>query len=81
MAGFDLGLGNSTVRLHGDEKNDSACNVHAAGEFGISGRDAGDDGPLNGAGKRRSGAEEETSNEEKGTGRSRRDGQVKPPVL
>jgi hypothetical protein len=44
--------------------------VHAAGEFGIAGGDAGHDGAANIAGKDGSGAEEETSYDEKGAGRS-----------
>jgi hypothetical protein len=39
--------------------------VHAAGEFGIAGGDARDDSAVNVAGEDGSGAEEETSYEEK----------------
>jgi len=45
--------------------------VHAAGKLGIAGCDTGDDGSMNVAGKGGSGAEEETSYDEKGTGRSK----------
>jgi hypothetical protein len=45
--------------------------VHAAGEFGVVGSDTGNDGSMNVAGNGGSGAEEETSYDEKGTGRSK----------
>lgn len=70
VARFDLGLGDSAVRQHGDEKNDGSADVHAASKLGIAGRDASDDGSVNIAGKGGSGAEEETSYDEKGTGRA-----------
>jgi hypothetical protein len=44
--------------------------VHAAGELGVAGGDTGDNGSTNIAGKGGSGAEEETSYDEKGTGRT-----------
>ena len=65
MAGFDLGFGDSSVGLNGDEENDGSTNVHPAGKFGIAGRDAADYFPVNAAGKGGSGAEEEASYEEK----------------
>jgi hypothetical protein len=70
MAGLDFGAGDRTVGLDGDEQNDSAAYMHAAGELGIAGGDAGDDRAVNIAGKGGSGAEEETSCEEKRAGRS-----------
>lgn len=70
MAGFHFGFGDSAVSLNGDEENDGSTDVHSAGEFGIAGRDAADDLPVNAAGKGCSGAEEEASYDEKGTGRT-----------
>ena len=70
MTGFNFCVRYAAVRLNSDQKDDCAANVHSAGEFGIDGRDAGDNSPLNGAGNCRSGAEEETSCKKKGTGRS-----------
>jgi hypothetical protein len=70
VARFDLGFGDRAVRQNGDHENDSSAYVHAAREFGITGRDAGDDGSMNIAGKGGSGAKEETSYDKKGTGRS-----------
>lgn len=70
MTGFDLGFGDSSVRLNGDKENDHSTDVHPAGEFGIAGRDAADDLPVNAAGKGCSGAEEEASYDEKRTGRT-----------
>jgi hypothetical protein len=68
MAGFDLGVGDFAVGLNGYEENDGSAYVHAAGKLGIAGRDTTDDGSMNIAGKSGSGAEEETSYDEKGTG-------------
>jgi len=65
MTGLDLGLGDSAVRLNRNQKNDCAADVHAAGEFGIGRRDPRYYGSMDVAGKSRSGAEEETSYEEK----------------
>ena len=70
VARFDLGFGDRAVGLHGDHKNNGSAYVHAAGELGIAGRDAGDDGSMNIAGKGGSSAEEEASYDEKGTGRT-----------
>ena len=71
MAGLELGFGDSAVGLNSDEENDRSCYVHAAGEFGIAGRDAGDDDSTNIAGKGGSGAEEEASYNEKGAERAK----------
>jgi len=70
MAGLDPGAGDGAVRLDRNEQNDSAAHVHAPGEFRIAGGDAGNDRAVNVAGKGGSGAEEETSCEDKRTGRS-----------
>jgi hypothetical protein len=70
MAGFDLGFGDGAVGLNGDHENHSSAYVHAAGKLGIAGGDASNYGAMNIAGKGGSGAEEETSYKEKGTGRS-----------
>lgn len=70
MAGFDPGLRDRSAWLNCDQQNDGSADVHTAREFRICWRDAGDDGPLNGAGNCRSGAEEETSCKEKRTERS-----------
>jgi hypothetical protein len=70
MAGFDLGFRDGAVGLNGDHENHSSAYVHAAGKLGIAGGDASHYGAMNIAGKGGSGAEEETSYEEKRTGRS-----------
>ena len=70
VAGFDLGFGDRAVGLYGDHQNDGSAYVHATRKLGIAGRDASDDGSMNIAGKGGSGAEEETSYDEKGTGRT-----------
>jgi hypothetical protein len=70
MARFDLGLGDFAVGLNGDHQHYGSADVHAAGEFGIARRDASYYGAMNIAGKGSSGAEEETSYDEKGAGRS-----------
>lgn len=70
VAGFDLGFGDGAVGLHGDHQNNGSTDVHATGELGIAGGDSSDDGSMNVAGKGGSGAEEETSYDEKGTGRT-----------
>jgi hypothetical protein len=70
VARFDLGFGDGAVGKDRDHQNDGSAYVHAAGKLGIAGRDAGDYGSVNIAGKGGSGAEEETSYDEKGTGRT-----------
>ena len=70
VAGLDLGFGDSPVGLNGNEENDCSAYMHAAGEFGIAGSYTRNYGATNVAGKGGSGAEEETSYDEKGTGRS-----------
>jgi len=71
MTGLDLCLGDGTVRLNGDEQNHCAADMHAAGEFRVSGGDSANYGSMNVAGKRRSGAEEETSCKNKRPRRSK----------
>ena len=70
MARFDLGLRDGAVGQDGNHQNDGSTDVHAAGKLGIAGRDAGDHDSMNIAGKGGSGAEEEASYDEKGTGRT-----------
>jgi hypothetical protein len=70
MAGFDLCLRDGSAWLNRNQQNDGSADMHSAGEFGINRGDAGDNGPLNSAGNCRSGAEEEASCKENGTGRS-----------
>lgn len=70
MARLDLGLGDGAVGLNGDHENNCSAYMHAAGEFGIAGSYTRNYGATNIAGKGGSGAEEETSYDEKGTGRS-----------
>lgn len=70
VAGLDLRLGDGAVGLDGDHEDNGSAYVHAAGEFGIAGSDPRDYGATNIAGNGGSGAEEETSYDEKGTGRS-----------
>jgi hypothetical protein len=70
VTGFDLGFGDGSVGLHGNHQNDGSAYVHAARKLWIAGGDSSDDGSMNIAGKGGSGAEEETSYDEKGTGRT-----------
>jgi hypothetical protein len=68
VAGFDLGGRDGAVCLDGDEKHDLASDMHAASEFGVDRRDAGDYGSMDAVGEGWRGAENETS-EEKETAR------------
>jgi hypothetical protein len=71
VARFNLCFGNSAIRLNGDEQDHGTAYVHAAGEFGIGRGDSANYGSMDVAGKRRSGAEEETSCKNKRPGRSK----------
>jgi hypothetical protein len=68
VAGFDLGGRDGAVCLDGDEEHDLASDMHAAREFGVDWRDAGDYGSMDTVGEGWGGAESETS-EEKETAR------------
>jgi hypothetical protein len=51
MAGFDLGGRDGAVCLDGDEKDDLATDMHAAGELRVDGRDAGHYGSMDAVGE------------------------------
>ena len=70
VAGLDLGFGDGAVGQNGDQENDDSAYMHTAGKLGIARGDASNYGAMNIAGKGGSGAEEEESYAEKGTGRS-----------
>ena len=51
VSGLNLCGRYGPIGLDGDEKYDLAAHVHAASEFRVRGRDAGDDGPVDGRGE------------------------------
>ena len=71
VAGLDLGAGDGTVGLDGDEQDDFACDVHAVGELGIGGRDTADYGSMDVDGKRSAGTERQASQKQKREGRTK----------
>ena len=63
MAGLHLGVGDGAVCLDLDEQHDFAADVHAVGELGIDGGDAGDYSSMDGAGYSSANVQEEASRE------------------
>ena len=75
VAGFDLGGRDGAVCLDGDEEHDLASDMHAASEFGVDRRDAGDYDSMDAVGEGWGGAESETSEEKETAGGAGWDGQ------